>query len=72
MEARHGRGADETGSEDVHFLVEAVVYDEVVRHADAVGFHGVALAVVVVAHFGIVEVGDTTVAAGRRGGGDCR
>lgn len=57
METRHGRGADETGAEDVHSFVEAVVHDEVVGHADAVGFHWVALAVVVVAHFGIVEIG---------------
>ena len=35
-------------------------------HADAVGFHGVALAVVVIAHLGIVEVGDA--AAGGGGG----
>lgn len=72
METRHGRGADETGAEYVHFFVEAVVYDEVVGHADAVGFHGVALAVVVVAYFGIVEVGDAAVAGGGWGGGYCR
>jgi len=70
MEPRHGRGTDETRAEDVHLFVEAVVDDEVVRHADAVGFHGVALAVVVVAHLGIVEVRDAT-AGGGGGGGGC-
>mmetsp|Transcript_13936 Transcript_13936/g.33257 ORF Transcript_13936/g.33257 Transcript_13936/m.33257 type:complete len:206 (+) Transcript_13936:977-1594(+) len=67
VEARHGRRADEAGPEDLHPPVQAVVHDEVVRHADAVGLHGVALAVVVVADLGIVEVGD---AAGFLGGHD--
>ena len=67
VEARHGRRADEAGPEDLHPPVQAVVHDEVVRHADAVGLHGVALAVVVVADLGIVEVGD---AAGVLGGHD--
>mmetsp|Transcript_5383 Transcript_5383/g.11847 ORF Transcript_5383/g.11847 Transcript_5383/m.11847 type:complete len:118 (+) Transcript_5383:1292-1645(+) len=71
MEPRHGRGTDETRAEDVHLFVEAVVDDEVVRHADAVGFHGVALAVVVVAHLGVVEVRDATAGGGGGGGGGC-
>lgn len=36
-------------AEDLHAAVEGVVDDEVVGHTDAVGFHWVALAVVVVA-----------------------
>ena len=60
MEARHGGRADEAGAEDLHPPVQAVVDDEVVRHADAVGLHGVALAVVVVANLGIVEVGNAS------------
>ena len=66
MKTSHGRGADGTGAKDVHSFVQAVVDDEVVGHADAVGFHGVALAVVVVSDFGVVKVGD---AAGGGGGG---
>ena len=68
MEARHGGRTDEAGAEDLHPPVQAVVDDEVVRHADAVGLHGVALAVVVVAHLGIVEIGN---AAGVLGGHLC-
>lgn len=67
MESSHGRGTDESGPIDVHSFVEAVVDYEVVRHADAVGFHGVALAVVVVAYFGVVEVGDAAGGAARHG-----
>ena len=65
MEAGHGGRTDEAGAEYFHPPVQAVVDDEVVRHADAVGLHGVALAVVVVAHLGIVEIGN---AAGVLGG----
>ena len=35
---------------DLHLAVEAVVEQQVVRHADAVRLHGVALPVVVVAN----------------------
>ena len=60
MEARHGGRGHMARTEDFHATVEAVVDDEVVSHAYAVGFHGVALAIVVVSYFGIVEVGDAT------------
>lgn len=50
-----GGGGGE-GAVDLHAAVEAVVDDQVVGHADAVGLHGVALAVVVVADGGLVEV----------------
>lgn len=35
---------------DLHFSVKAIVEKEVVRHADPVGFHGMALAIIVVPH----------------------
>lgn len=35
---------------DFHFPVQSIVEEEVVRHADPVGLHGMALAVVVVPH----------------------
>lgn len=40
------------------------------RHSDPVGFHRVALAVVVVADRRLVEVGDTAFSAVGRGGGE--
>jgi len=54
------------GPEHVHAAQQAVVVQEGVGHADAVGLHRVALPVVVVAHLGVVEVAD---AALRRVGG---
>ena len=69
MKARHDGRADETGTEYVHAFVEAVIDNEVVGHADSVGFHGVALAVVVVTYFGVVEVGYA--AGGGRKAGHC-
>lgn len=45
---------------DFHAAVEAVVYDQVVRHTDSVGLHRVALAVVVIADGGLVEVAHST------------
>lgn len=56
MELRHfvfGRGL---GAVDLEMLVEVVVHDEGVGHADAVGFHGVARVVGVVADVAVVEV----------------
>lgn len=35
---------------DLHFSVKSIVEEEVVRHADSVGFHGMTLAVVIVSH----------------------
>ena len=60
MEACHGHGTYEPRAEDIHLFVEAVIDHEVMCHADTVGFHGMALAVVVVAHLGVVEVRDAT------------
>ncbi len=60
MEARHGGGGDVTGAEYFHASVEAVVHDEVVRHTNAMRFHGMALAIVVVSYLGVVEVGNAT------------
>lgn len=59
VEAADVVGAGGEGAVDLHAAVEGVVDDEVVGHADAVGLHGVALAVVVVADRGLVEVGHT-------------
>ena len=56
MKAGHGRGAHKTGSEDLHSSVKAVVHHEVVGHADAVRFHGMSLAIMVVAHLRVVEI----------------
>jgi len=56
MEARHCRGRYQPGTEDLHPAVQAVVDHQVVRHSDTMGLHGMALAVVVVANLGIVEV----------------
>ena len=44
--------------EDLHVLVEVVVEDEAVRDGEAVRLHGVALAVVEVAHARVEEVDD--------------
>lgn len=35
---------------DLHFPVKSIVEKEVVCHADPVGFHGMALAIIVVPH----------------------
>lgn len=40
---------------DLHFSVKAVVEKEVVGHADPVGLHGVALAIIVVPHIPLDE-----------------
>ena len=57
-----GRTGRQGGTEDrarvvyLHLLVESVVKDEGVSDAESVGLHGVQLAVVEVAHFGVVEI----------------
>lgn len=56
VEAADIFGAGGEGAADFHAAVEGVVDDEIVRHADAVGLHWVALAVVVVADCWLVEV----------------
>eukprot|EP00850_Spirogloea_muscicola_P008017 SM000042S15284 [mRNA] locus=s42:174238:177192:+ [translate_table: standard] len=48
--------------EDVQLGVHAVVHQQRVRHADAVRLHGVPLAVVVVPHLCVVEVGHAALA----------
>lgn len=47
-------------SVDFHPTVERVVDDEIVGHANSVGLHGVALAVVVISDTWFVEVGHAT------------
>ena len=44
--------------EHLHLVVQAIVDDEGVSHSDAMRFHGVSLAIVVVANIRVVEVGD--------------
>ena len=44
--------------EHLHLVVQAIVDDEGVGHPDAMRFHGVSLAVVVVANIRVVEVGN--------------
>ena len=44
------------GAVDFHFPVKRVVDDEIVGHANAVGFHGVALSIVVVTYVRLVEI----------------
>eukprot|EP00957_Ditylum_brightwellii_P104796 7987982-Ditylum_brightwellii.AAC.1 len=63
METCHGGGRNEARAKDFHAAVEAVVDYEVMRHTDAVWFHGVALSVVVVPYFCVVEVGYTSFAS---------
>ena len=57
---------DGAGPEHVHFLVEAVIYNEIVRHSHTMRLHGMPLAVMVVAHLGIVKVGNSAVGGGGR------
>ena len=56
MEPGHiGPGGD-VGAEDSETLVQAVVEDEAVGNGKSVGLHGVARAVVEVAHLRVIEV----------------
>lgn len=61
-----GVGAEEVEEARVY---EAVMVEEGVGHANPVGFHGVALAVVVVADVGVVEVADAALGGVGGGGG---
>lgn len=68
VEAADVVGGSGKGAVDLHEAVEGVVDDEVVGHTDAVGLHGVALPVVVIADCRLVEVAHPplfTVWAGR-------
>ena len=57
----------------LQLLVQPVAHDEVVAHAHAVRLHGVAHAVVVVAHVAVVVIGDLGGGAGvEKGGGRAR
>uniref|UniRef100_A0A3B4T819 Uncharacterized protein n=1 Tax=Seriola dumerili TaxID=41447 RepID=A0A3B4T819_SERDU len=40
---------------DLHFPVQSIIEEEVVCHADPVGFHGMALAIVIVSHITFKE-----------------
>lgn len=63
-----GGGGERAG--DLEEAVEGVVDDEGVGHPDPVGFHRVALPVVVVADRGLVEVGDAAFGGVPAGGGE--
>ena len=58
VELRHLVLGGGLGAVDFELAVEAVVHDQRVGHADAVGLHGVAGVVGVVADVAVVEVGD--------------
>lgn len=51
-EAREGWKKKKTHI-DLHFPVKAIVEKEVVCHADPVGFHGMALAIIVVPYIAL-------------------
>ena len=58
VKTRHFLGNGLVRSVDFHFSVETVVENEIVRHSNPVGFHRMALTVVVVADIEIVVVRD--------------
>ena len=45
------------GAKNIHFSVEPVVNNKIVRHSDSMWFHGMTLAIVVIADLWIVEIG---------------
>ncbi len=47
-------------SQNLHSLMHAVMNKQGMRHPDAVGFHGVTLAVVIIPHLVVVEVGHSS------------
>jgi len=49
-----------TRPEYLHTAVKAVVYNQVVGHADTMGLHGVTLSIVVVSNFAVVKIGHAT------------
>ena len=63
-----GRQAVARGSThvDLHLLVEAIVEQQVVSHANTMRLHGMALAIVVVANVRVVEVAHPLLAARAR------
>lgn len=50
-----------TRAKDFHATVKTIIDDKVVGHSHTVGFHGVALTIVVVSNFGVIKVGDAAV-----------
>lgn len=49
---------------DLHLVVEAIVHDETVAHADAMRLHRMSRAIVVVANVLVVEVSDAFLGLG--------
>ena len=60
VEAADVGGVGREGAVDLHAVVEGVVDDQVVGHADPVGFHWVTLDIVVVTDARLVEVAHTS------------
>jgi hypothetical protein len=58
VEFGHVLGRSLGRSEDLHFSVETVVDEQIVRHAYTVRLHGVTLPVVIVANVGVIVVTD--------------
>lgn len=49
--------ADASSLPHLHHVEQAIVEDEALGHADAVGLHGVPRAIVVAPYVGVIEVG---------------
>jgi hypothetical protein len=56
MEAAKIAVTSRKGLEDLHVLKQAVVGKESMGHSNAMGLHGVTLAIIVIADFWIVEI----------------
>jgi hypothetical protein len=59
MEACHSGGRYKARTKDLHAAVKSIVDDEIVCHADSMGLHGMALAIMIIADFGVVKVRDS-------------
>ena len=64
VESRHRGRAHEARPENLHSSVQPIVHHEIVSHADSMRLHRVTLAIVVIAHLGIVEVGNPAAVRG--------
>jgi hypothetical protein len=56
MEAAKIPVASRKGLEDLHVLKQTIVGKQSMGHSNAVGLHGVTLAIIVIADFWIVEI----------------
>ena len=60
MKPCHCGRRDKAGAKDFHSSVEAIVDDQIMRHSNTVGFHGVALSIMVISDFSIVKIRNST------------